>query len=350
MAGNDNRGASNALEQHDGSSSSETGSILRQTITTKSTASSRPDDLTNIKTELSPMPYSDLRELSRLATSFTKSAGLEQCATVAGMDMSDPRLTPNDPAFDFQTWASYVMRKLEDANMKRPRIDTTFRGLSVTGTGDAVRLHQTVGSMLLTPLGFVKVKKWRHAAKKTILHNFNGVIKSGELCIVLGRPGSGCSTFLKAVTGHLEGAEITKESGIAYNGIPQQDYVKTLRGEILYNQENESHFPHLTVGQTLEFAAAARAPSNPITGQTRNEMIKYFVDIALKLYGLSHARHTRVGDDYIRGVSGGERKRVSIAEMALTGALMGAWDNSTRGLDSATALRSVAHTTTSRFR
>src|ERR1700761_8057368 len=48
--------------------------------------------------------------------------------------------------------------------------------------------------------------------------------------------------------------------------------------------------------------------------------------------------YTVQGNDFVRGVSGGERKRVSIAEMALAGSPIAAWDNSTRGLDSATAL------------
>ena len=54
-----------------------------------------------------------------------------------------------------------------------------------------------------------------------------------------------------------------------------------------------------------------------------------------------HTRNTKVGDDFVRGVSGGERKRVSIAEMALAGPPIAAWDNSTRGLDSQTALEFV---------
>ncbi|KAB5515328.1 hypothetical protein GE09DRAFT_917761, partial [Coniochaeta sp. 2T2.1] len=49
----------------------------------------------------------------------------------------------------------------------------------------------------------------------------------------------------------------------------------------------------------------------------------------------------KVGNDFIRGVSGGERKRVSLAEMVLSGSPFSAWDNSTRGLDSATALKFV---------
>jgi ATP-binding cassette subfamily G (WHITE) protein 2 (PDR) len=44
-------------------------------------------------------------------------------------------------------------------------------------------------------------------------------------------------------------------------------------------------------------------------------------------FGLSHTSNTKVGDDFVRGVSGGERKRVSIAEMLLAGSPFCAWDN-----------------------
>jgi ABC-type multidrug transport system ATPase subunit len=58
----------------------------------------------------------------------------------------------------------------------------------------------------------------------------------------------------------------------------------------------------------------------------------------MSLLGISHCVNTKVGNDYIRGVSGGERKRVSIAEAMLSGAPLQMWDNSTRGLDSANAI------------
>lgn len=61
----------------------------------------------------------------------------------------------------------------------------------------------------------------------------------------------------------------------------------------------------------------------------------------MAIFGLSHTINTKVGNDFVRGVSGGERKRVSIAEVALSGAPLQCWDNSTRGLDSATALEFV---------
>jgi len=58
----------------------------------------------------------------------------------------------------------------------------------------------------------------------------------------------------------------------------------------------------------------------------------------MAMFGISHTVNTRVGNEYIRGVSGGERKRVTIAEAALSGAPLQCWDNSTRGLDSANAI------------
>ena len=58
----------------------------------------------------------------------------------------------------------------------------------------------------------------------------------------------------------------------------------------------------------------------------------------MAMLGLSHTINTRVGNDFVRGVSGGERKRVSIAEATLSGSPIQCWDNSTRGLDSANAL------------
>ena len=58
----------------------------------------------------------------------------------------------------------------------------------------------------------------------------------------------------------------------------------------------------------------------------------------MAMFGLSHTVNTKVGNDFVRGVSGGERKRVTIAEAALSFAPLQCWDNSTRGLDSANAV------------
>lgn len=113
------------------------------------------------------------------------------------------------------------------------------------------------------------------------------------------------------------------------------------RGELVYQAETDVHFPHLTVGQTLLFASLARTPKNRISNISRDRYAKHMRDVVMAVLGLSHTVDTKLGNDYIRGVSGGERKRVSIAEVMLSQSQLQCWDNSTRGLDSATALQFV---------
>jgi ATP-binding cassette subfamily G (WHITE) protein 2 (SNQ2) len=73
-------------------------------------------------------------------------------------------------------------------------------------------------------------------------------------------------------------------------------------------------------------------------GQNDKEFRRTVLELLLRMLNISHTTNTLVGNEFVRGVSGGERKRVSIAEMMTTGAVVAAWDNSTRGLDASTAL------------
>ena len=161
------------------------------------------------------------------------------------------------------------------------------------------------------------------------------------MLVVLGRPGSGCSTLLKTISGETHGFFIDEESEINYQGIPKETMHKDFRGECIYQAEVDVHFPQLTVGQTLNFAALAKAPRNRIPGVSRELYAKHMTEVIMAVFGLSHTFNTKVGNDFVRGVSGGERKRVSIAEATLGGSPLQCWDNSTRGLDSATALEFV---------
>src|SRR2546421_630016 len=110
------------------------------------------------------------------------------------------------------------------------------------------------------------------------------------------------------------------------------------RGEAIYTAEVDVHFPMLSVGDTLAFAARARAPRNIPGRVDKWTYALHMRDVMMAMFGIRHTVNTRVGDDFVRGVSGGERKRVSIAEAALSGAPLQCWDNSTRGLDSANAI------------
>ena len=277
-------------------------------------------------------------QYSRRSSTYGADQALERKGTLEGVEIGDPVLDPNSPQFDLYKYLRMTMRILEEGNVKIKRAGIVLKDVNVRGSGSALNLQSTVGSFLSSPLRVRENINTGHKPSKRILRDFNGIVKSGELLIVLGRPGSGCSTFLKTMTGEMHGLDLDKSSTVHYNGIPQKRMMKEFKGEVIYNQEVDKHFPHLTVGETLEHAAALRLPARPANGISRPELIKHITQVVMAIYGLSHTFNTKVGDDFVRGVSGGERKRVSIAEMAIAGSPIAAWDNSTRGLDSATAL------------
>ena len=160
--------------------------------------------------------------------------------------------------------------------------------------------------------------------------------------MVLGRPGAGCSTFLKALSNRHE--EYHGISGMLhFSSFTSKQIRKHFRGDVIYCPEDDIHFPTLTVEQTLRFAARTRMPNKKVrVGEVSGKQYADdIVDTLSTIFGLRHAKKTRVGNAAVRGVSGGERKRVSIAEALATRARLGAWDNSTRGLDSSTALEFV---------
>ncbi|KAH6876732.1 ABC-2 type transporter-domain-containing protein [Thelonectria olida] len=293
------------------------------------------------------MEEADRAELTRLATVLSRRqstvapGGVSRVSTTTMVHEDDPAIDPASSHFDVKKWLHRTLRLHREEGIGSRQIGVVFKNVSVFGSGDALQIQQTVGSLLSAPLHVGELFSFRKKTPKKILNQFDGLIRSGELLLVLGRPGSGCSTLLKTISGDANGLEFGSETDVHYNGIPQKQMKKEFKGEAIYNQEVDKHFPHLTVGQTLEFAASARTPSTRINNLSRKEWCKYSTQIVMATFGLSHTYNTKVGNDFVRGVSGGERKRVSIAEMVLAGSPITAWDNSTRGLDSATAFAFV---------
>lgn len=332
-----NTGARRSSER----SASSDSTVLERTQTTRSSKSNR----SRVQERgFEPITVGDRAELTRLASNFHRSNStrtanendLEKKDTLAGIDDGHPAIDPSSKEFDAYLWARKMVRDSDEKGIVQRRAGFAFKNLKVSGSGSAINLQQNVGSVLMAP--FRVGELFSRGPEKTILNSFDGCLKSGEMLIVLGRPGSGCSTLLKSITGELHGLNMHKESSINYNGITQAQMLKKFKGEIVYNQEVDKHFPHLTVGQTLEFAARVRTPQERPGGVDRETWAKHMAAVVMAIFGLSHTYNTKVGNDFVRGVSGGERKRVSIAEMALAGSPIAAWDNSTRGLDAATAL------------
>lgn len=255
------------------------------------------------------------------------------------VDNSDPVLDPHSDKFNAKKWVKHTMNEIskrEGANVIR-KGGAAWRNLTAIGEASGSSYQLTVGNAIPSFFASLFSKIRGHAETVDILKSFDGYLESGEMLVVLGPPGSGCSTLLKTLSGETHGFQVSKDAHINYNGIDAKEMHETFRGEAIYCAEVERNFPILTVGQTLQFAAEARLPVKT-PGQKRTEVATHVRDVIMAMFGIAHTVNTKVGDDLMRGVSGGERKRVSIAEVALAGAPFGCWDNSTRGLDSANAI------------
>jgi ATP-binding cassette subfamily G (WHITE) protein 2 (PDR) len=282
-------------------------------------------------------------ELARSLTgvSQTKSHDLNINPFVG--DIKEPQLDPFSGKFVVRKWVQNLVGIASRDPDRYPSrtAGVSFQNLSVHGFGSPTDYQKTFGNYPLELASIYNRLRGQKQTKIQILRDFDGLVKSGEMLVVLGRPGSGCSTFLKTISGETHGFFIDQKSEINYQGIRMETMHKDFRGECIYQAEVDVHFPQLTVGQTLKFAAEARAPRNRLPGVSREQYALHMRDVIMAVFGLSHTMNTKVGNDFIRGVSGGERKRVSIAEAALGRSPLQCWDNSTRGLDSATALEFV---------
>jgi ATP-binding cassette subfamily G (WHITE) protein 2 (PDR) len=255
--------------------------------------------------------------------------------------LNDPALDPTSKTFSAKAWISNLISLTSRDPKKHPArtAGIAFRDLNVYGFGSPTDYQKDVANIVLEIGNFFR---WLSGTKKQEIHilkGFDGLVQHGEMLVVLGRPGSGCSTLLKTISGDTHGLFVSPQSQINYKGISVKQMHNQFRGEAIYMAETDVHFPQLTVGQTLTFAAKARAPrDNTFPGVTREMYAKHMTDVIMATFGLSHTVNTNVGNDFIRGISGGERKRVSIAEAALSGSPLQCWDNCTRGLDSANAM------------
>ncbi|KAL2354654.1 ATP-binding cassette transporter ABC2 [Cryomyces antarcticus] len=277
------------------------------------------------------------RRLSRSQSrkSIPKHAGTQDVENAASSDDSE------EP-FDLESALRGNKGLEEEAGIKSKRIGVLWDGLTVSGIGGVKNYIKTFPDAFVSFFNVFETAMHifgigRKGREFNILRNFRGVVKPGEMVLVLGRPGSGCTTFLKVIANQRFG--YTKIGGeVLYGPFDSQTFEKRYRGEAVYNQEDDVHHPTLTVGQTLGFALDTKTPGKRPHGMSSKDFKEKVIDLLLRMFNIEHTKNTIVGNPFVRGVSGGERKRVSIAEMMVTGATVCAWDNSTRGLDASTAL------------
>jgi len=119
---------------------------------------------------------------------------------------------------------------MNEEGVQLRRAGLVVRNLNVSGTGKGLNIQATAGDTFMAPFRIGStIKQIRSKSEKKILHQFDSLIKTGELLIVLGRPGSGCTTYLKTITGETLGLEVAKDSVIHYNGKSRATNILTAR-------------------------------------------------------------------------------------------------------------------------
>ncbi|GMF48228.1 unnamed protein product [Phytophthora fragariaefolia] len=217
-------------------------------------------------------------------------------------------------------------------NVQLPTPEVRFENLSFSVQVPAsAEDHGTVGSHLrgiFTP--------WKRPAMVTkhALHPMSGIIKPGTLTLILANPGAGKSTFLKALAGKLQNSAKTKVSGeVLYSGL-RGDEIDLIKLTGLVDQ-TDNHIATLTVRETFKFADMCVNGLPEDQPEELRDIAKLRTELFIQILGLEECADTVMGDALLRGVSGGERKRVTIGEVLVGGQSLFLCDEISTGLDSA---------------
>ncbi|KAI4355693.1 hypothetical protein L6164_004441 [Bauhinia variegata] len=198
----------------------------------------------------------------------------------------------------------------------------------------------------------------------TILKDVSGIVKPRRMTLLLGPPGSGKTTLLLALSGKLD-KDLKVTGNVTYNGHGLNEFVP--QRTAAYISQHDVHIGEMTVRETLAFSArcqgvgtrydmlselsrreiAANIKPDPDLDvymkatATEGQEANIVTDYVLKILGLEVCADTMVGDEMLRGISGGQRKRVTTGEMLVGPANALFMDEISTGLDSSTTFQIV---------
>ncbi|XP_019098113.1 PREDICTED: ABC transporter G family member 38-like [Camelina sativa] len=268
------------------------------------------------------------------------------------IDMKDLGFTERRELFDRvmpmddEDWHGEYLRRLKSrfdrVSLNLPTIEVRFEDLNLTTEAYAGRKAvPTVMNSFVnvvkgigTKIGVLRIQKKRIS----ILKDVSGIIKPGRLTLLLGPPGSGKSTLLKALSGKTE-TGLKSTGKVTYNGHELHEFVPERTAG--YIDQYDVHLPDLTVRETLKFSARCQGlgtgydmlaellrrekdlnikPEPYLDALMKASVMKghkeYVVtDYVLKVLGLEMCADTIVGNHMKRGISGGQKKRVTTGEM-----------------------------------
>ncbi|KAI4355694.1 hypothetical protein L6164_004442 [Bauhinia variegata] len=277
---------------------------------------------------------------------------------------------------DNENFLLKLRRRIDRVGIQIPTIEVRYENLNVeaeayVGSRALPTFFNSVANTLESILNCLHILSSR---KKhiNILQNVSGIVKPRRLTLLLGPPSSGKTTLLKALAAKLD-PDLEVSGRVTYNGHGMEEFVP--QRTAAYISQHDVHIGEMTVRETLAFSArcqgvgsryellselsrreaAANIKPDPYldiymkataSNQEASQMITEYV---LKILGLDICADTIVGDEMMRGISGGQRKRVTTGEMLVGPANAFFMDEISTGLDSSTtfqivkSLRQIVH-------
>ncbi|KAJ7542553.1 hypothetical protein O6H91_09G000200 [Diphasiastrum complanatum] len=269
---------------------------------------------------------------------------------------------------DNEKFLRKLRQRIDRVGIEVPTIEVRFESLSVSAKcqvgGRALptlwNAARNTFEMLLSKLGINLAKQM----KLQILKNIKGIIRPGRMTLLLGPPSSGKTTLLLALAGKLDPG-LKVYGRVMYNGHELDEFVPQKTSA--YISQYDLHMGEMTVRETLEFSACCQgvgtryellselAKREKQAGIFPEAEVDFYMkataiedvqssivtDYNLKLLGLDICADILVGDEMRRGISGGQRKRVTTGEMIVGPTKTLFMDEISTGLDSSTTFQIV---------
>ncbi|KAI1331558.1 ABC transporter [Xylariaceae sp. FL0255] len=238
--------------------------------------------------------------------------------------------------FFLTSWVGLELLKVEMTVAQARKSDTDLSTGKEKMTAKSVEEVRAIDLSLVDfALDLDKRSQWgKKLPTKSILNPVTTVFRAGQLNVIMGPSGSGKTSLLNAIAQRLNNSVATKyrQSGkLLFNDAAPS--VSVIRSVVSYVcQDDDALLPSLTVRETLRFSAGLRLPP----WMSKQEKNRRAEEVLLKV-GLKDCADNLIGSDLVKGISGGEKRRVSIAVQILTDPRILLLDEPTSGLDAFTA-------------
>lgn len=263
-----------------------------------------------------------------------------------------------------------MRKRLDAVRLEFPKIEVRVQNVTVesfvhVGSRALPTIPNFVFNMTEALLRQLRIYRGNRS-KLTILDDVSGIIRPSRLTLLLGPPSSGKTTLLLALAGRL-GNDLQMSGKITYNGHSLNEFVAPRTSA--YVSQHDWHVAEMTVKETLEFAGCCQgvgskydmllelARREKFAGIKPDEDLDIFmkslalggketilvVEYIMKILGLDICADTLVGDEMLKGISGGQKKRLTTGELLVGPARVLFMDEISNGLDSSTTYQIIKY-------